>query len=175
MTDHPDYQRGPGQRHRYGVTDLDAQAMRQAKRTREHREYQEKQERIRNCTLCNAEGYRGLVLCDHVDRSETVRRGMEAVRAALPSKAKTPAELRAAAERAARIAAQRPTPPPAPQPPPPPPEPPPVEAGPPARLNECGCKCLDCRVNRHCCKSPCNVRWDPPARAQGPGTTKGLR
>lgn len=38
----------------------------------------------RVCELCDADGYRpNLMLCDHIDRSETVRRGMALVRDAL--------------------------------------------------------------------------------------------
>jgi hypothetical protein len=36
-----------------------------------------------NCGLCDDEGYRGPVVCDHVDRTETSARGMAAVRAAI--------------------------------------------------------------------------------------------
>lgn len=36
------------------------------------------------CTLCDSDGYRpNLAICDHVDRTETARRGIAACRAAL--------------------------------------------------------------------------------------------
>lgn len=38
---------------------------------------------IANCTLCDDDGYRGLRVCDHIDRTETTARGMAAVRAAI--------------------------------------------------------------------------------------------
>ncbi|OIN79981.1 hypothetical protein BMG05_14980 [Mycobacterium malmoense] len=46
---------------------------------------QTRQDEIRNCTLCNDDGYRhnNGPVCDHVDRTETHRNGMAAVRAAL--------------------------------------------------------------------------------------------
>lgn len=39
--------------------------------------------RIANCTLCDDDGYRGAIVCDHVDRSDIIARGMAKVRAAL--------------------------------------------------------------------------------------------
>ena len=36
-----------------------------------------------NCTLCDDEGYRGGAVCDHVDRTETNRRGIARCRAIL--------------------------------------------------------------------------------------------
>jgi hypothetical protein len=39
--------------------------------------------RIANCGLCDADGYRGAIVCDHIDRSAVVARGMAKVRAAL--------------------------------------------------------------------------------------------
>ena len=36
-----------------------------------------------NCGLCDDEGYRGGVVCDHVDRSEVHRRGIARCRAVL--------------------------------------------------------------------------------------------
>lgn len=39
---------------------------------------------IANCGMCDGDGYRpNLTVCDHVDRGETTRAGMAAVRAAL--------------------------------------------------------------------------------------------
>lgn len=38
---------------------------------------------IVNCDLCDDDGYRGCVRCDHIDRTDIYRRGMEQVRAAL--------------------------------------------------------------------------------------------
>ena len=38
---------------------------------------------IANCTLCDDQGYRGRAVCDHIDRSDIARRGLEACRAAL--------------------------------------------------------------------------------------------
>ena len=39
--------------------------------------------RIVNCGMCDDDGYRGLVLCDHVDRILTATNGMARVRAAM--------------------------------------------------------------------------------------------
>ena len=36
---------------------------------------------IAHCELCDDEGRRGAILCDHVDRTETYARGMDLVRA----------------------------------------------------------------------------------------------
>ncbi|WP_301121092.1 hypothetical protein [Mycolicibacterium fortuitum] len=38
---------------------------------------------IQACTLCDPDGYRGTQVCDHTDRTETHRRGIELVREAL--------------------------------------------------------------------------------------------
>jgi hypothetical protein len=38
---------------------------------------------IANCDLCDDKGMRGMFLCDHVDRAEIYKRGMEMVRAAM--------------------------------------------------------------------------------------------
>ena len=35
------------------------------------------------CELCDAEGYRGTQVCDHIDRTEIARRGVQACREAL--------------------------------------------------------------------------------------------
>ncbi|MDQ2628401.1 MAG: hypothetical protein M3Y90_15585 [Actinomycetota bacterium] len=82
---------------RYGTPDDEtpdpiataAQAAEQARRAREialearHAELElESQERA-NCPLCDDAGYRNGIVCDHIDRSETHRRGIEACRAAL--------------------------------------------------------------------------------------------
>lgn len=50
---------------------------------RDHADTRRNQIRIANCPLCNQDGYRGSTVCDHIDRSATVRRGMAKVRAAL--------------------------------------------------------------------------------------------
>lgn len=42
---------------------------------------QERAEAIRACNLCNDNGYRGGVVCDHIDRQEAARRGMAMIRA----------------------------------------------------------------------------------------------
>jgi hypothetical protein len=39
--------------------------------------------RIANCSLCDTDGYRGAIICDHIDRRPTYQRGMALVRAAL--------------------------------------------------------------------------------------------
>lgn len=44
---------------------------------------------IVNCGLCDDNGYRGVVVCDHVDRAEVARRGLEKCRQILNRK-KTP-------------------------------------------------------------------------------------
>lgn len=41
---------------------------------------------IANCGQCDDDGYRGTVVCDHVDRSETARRGAARCREALAAK-----------------------------------------------------------------------------------------
>lgn len=41
---------------------------------------------IVDCGLCDDEGYRGTVVCDHIDRTEIVARGMTKVRTALKGK-----------------------------------------------------------------------------------------
>ena len=38
---------------------------------------------IVNCGLCDDDGYRGLLVCDHVDYRETAKRGSALVRAEL--------------------------------------------------------------------------------------------
>lgn len=38
------------------------------------------------CFMCDDEGYRGTVVCDHIDRTEIVARGLTKVRAALKGK-----------------------------------------------------------------------------------------
>lgn len=40
-------------------------------------------EAIQACTLCDSDGYRGLQVCDHIDRADTNARGSAACRAAL--------------------------------------------------------------------------------------------
>ena len=44
---------------------------------------QARRDGISGCGLCNADGYRGGQVCDHVDHTETARRGMAMVRAAM--------------------------------------------------------------------------------------------
>ena len=43
----------------------------------------EKAMAIVNCDLCDDNGYRGVVVCDHVDRAEVARRGLEKCREVL--------------------------------------------------------------------------------------------
>ena len=38
---------------------------------------------VRHCPLCDAKGYRGATVCDHIDHAPAARRGMIRVRAAL--------------------------------------------------------------------------------------------
>lgn len=38
---------------------------------------------IANCQLCDADGYRGTNVCDHVDHAEAARKGRQACMAAL--------------------------------------------------------------------------------------------
>ena len=38
---------------------------------------------ILNCSLCDNDGYRSSAVCDHVDHSETAKRGMDRVREAM--------------------------------------------------------------------------------------------
>lgn len=42
----------------------------------EQAEKRRKETRIANCGLCDDDGYRGPVVCDHVDRAETTQRGL---------------------------------------------------------------------------------------------------
>lgn len=44
---------------------------------------QQRAQAITACTLCDDEGYRGHRVCDHTDRTETHRKGIEACRQAL--------------------------------------------------------------------------------------------
>ena len=37
----------------------------------------EKAMAIVNCGLCDDAGYRGVVVCDHIDRAEVARRGLD--------------------------------------------------------------------------------------------------
>jgi hypothetical protein len=41
-----------------------------------------------DCFLCDDDGYRGTVVCDHVDRSEVLARGLAKVRSVLAPKAR---------------------------------------------------------------------------------------
>ena len=38
---------------------------------------------VRRCPLCDAKGYRGSIVCDHIDHTPAARRGMIQVRLAL--------------------------------------------------------------------------------------------
>ena len=38
---------------------------------------------IANCTLCDTDGYRNLVVCDHIDHTETNQRGLAKCREVL--------------------------------------------------------------------------------------------
>lgn len=38
---------------------------------------------IQDCTLCNDDGYRGSMICDHIDHAEAAKRGMALVRATM--------------------------------------------------------------------------------------------
>lgn len=82
---------------RYGTPDDErpdepvsaAQAAEHARRAREialearHAELDAQAQERANCPLCDDAGYRNGIVCDHIDRSETHRRGIEACRAAL--------------------------------------------------------------------------------------------
>lgn len=35
---------------------------------------------VERCQLCNSEGYRGSMVCDHIDHTEAARRGMTMIR-----------------------------------------------------------------------------------------------
>jgi hypothetical protein len=41
---------------------------------------------IARCGLCNADGYRGSTVCDHVDHSAAAKRGIQLIREALARK-----------------------------------------------------------------------------------------
>lgn len=41
---------------------------------------------IANCGICDDDGYRGVVICDHVDRTEIAKRGAARCREALAAK-----------------------------------------------------------------------------------------
>lgn len=47
-------------------------------------------EAIAQCTLCDTDGLRAGFPCDHIDRTETNQRGIQAVRDALRTKPSTP-------------------------------------------------------------------------------------
>lgn len=38
---------------------------------------------IQDCELCNDDGYRGSMICDHIDHAQAAKRGMAMVRAAM--------------------------------------------------------------------------------------------
>ena len=38
---------------------------------------------VRECELCNSDGYRGSTVCDHIDHAQAAKRGMAMVRAAM--------------------------------------------------------------------------------------------
>ena len=44
---------------------------------------QARRDGISRCGLCNADGYLGGMVCDHIDHAETARRGMAMVRATM--------------------------------------------------------------------------------------------
>lgn len=60
-----------------------AQAARDAALEARHAELDAQAQARANCTLCDTAGYRQGLVCDHIDRSETTRRGIEACQAAL--------------------------------------------------------------------------------------------
>lgn len=45
---------------------------------------------VAECQLCDPDGYRGAIVCDHQDHTETNQRGIAAVRAALAARAPRP-------------------------------------------------------------------------------------
>lgn len=73
--DRPDPQLGdqPDELPHYGPTDAEIRA-----------------EAIQACQLCDPDGYHGNIVCDHIDHTETNRRGIAAVRNALNSRAQPP-------------------------------------------------------------------------------------
>lgn len=38
---------------------------------------------INGCDLCDSDGYRGSMVCDHIDHRGAAKRGMDAIRAAM--------------------------------------------------------------------------------------------
>lgn len=60
-----------------GLTAQQADAVRAHRQTvTTQAEKRRKEFRIANCGLCDDDGYRGPVVCDHVDRAETTQRGL---------------------------------------------------------------------------------------------------
>ncbi|MDD7812606.1 hypothetical protein PP713_08565 [Mycobacterium sp. CSUR Q5927] len=60
-----------------------AQAARDAELEQRHADLELAAQARAACRLCDADGYRNGAVCDHVDRTETTRRGIAACRAAL--------------------------------------------------------------------------------------------
>ena len=56
---------------------------REVQETAERIAIQARRDGISRCRLCNDDGYVGGQVCDHVDHTETARRGMAMVRAAM--------------------------------------------------------------------------------------------
>lgn len=91
--DRQDYRRGPAP-----VTPTPKAATRDELWAAEQRraEAARRAQAIAACNLCDTDGYRcdaqghRLAVCDHVDRTETNQRGIQAVRAALANKGITP-------------------------------------------------------------------------------------
>ena len=51
-------------------------------------------ESIADCGLCDADGYRGSTICDHIDHAPAARRGIEACRQAIRRRPANPADHR---------------------------------------------------------------------------------
>ncbi|TXH20575.1 MAG: hypothetical protein E6R06_21810 [Mycobacterium sp.] len=60
-----------------------AQAARDAELAARHAELELAAQARNACTLCDADGYRNGLICDHVDHAPAARRGIAACRAAL--------------------------------------------------------------------------------------------
>lgn len=82
---YPDWQRGPG---RYGarLSKPDRVRAEMERKAAQVEEAAMRAEAVKGCGLCDTDGYRlhgNLLVCDHVDHTDTNRRGSEMVRAAL--------------------------------------------------------------------------------------------
>lgn len=82
---YPDWQRGPG---RYGarLSKPDRALIEMERKASLREEAAMRAEAVKACGLCGDDGYRlsgNLLVCDHVDHTDTNRRGSELVRAAL--------------------------------------------------------------------------------------------